>query len=69
METICNLYSSATAVRVIKSRRMKWAGKEALMREILNANSASWETSREEIICGYRHRWKEDIKMDNRGSY
>jgi hypothetical protein len=36
-EGLHNLYGSPDIVRVIKSRRMGWAGHEARMEEIINA--------------------------------
>jgi hypothetical protein len=34
-----NLYSSPGIIRMIKSRRMRWAGQVARMREMRNANN------------------------------
>jgi hypothetical protein len=35
-EELRSLYASSNAIRVIKSRRMKWAGHVACMREMRN---------------------------------
>jgi hypothetical protein len=36
-EELCNLCSSRSIIRMIKSRRMRWAGHVARMRETRNA--------------------------------
>jgi hypothetical protein len=36
-EELHNLYSSPSIIRMIMSRRMRWAGHVAHMRELLNA--------------------------------
>jgi hypothetical protein len=38
-EELHNLYSSPSIIRIIKSRRMRWAFHVALMKENLNARS------------------------------
>jgi hypothetical protein len=43
-----NLYSSPNTVRVIKSRRMRWAGHVALMGE--GRGVMCWEAQRQERI-------------------
>jgi len=39
MEELHNMYASLNITRVIKSRRMKWAGHVVCMREMRNAYS------------------------------
>jgi hypothetical protein len=36
-EELCDLYSSPSIIRIIKSRRMRWAGHRTRMRENRNA--------------------------------
>ena len=60
-----DLYSSPNVVRVIKSRRMRWAGHVARMGE---------ERGLYRVLLGkpegrrplrrHRHRWVDNIKMD-----
>jgi hypothetical protein len=59
-EELNDLYSSPNIIRVIKSRRMRWAGHVASMGEGRGAYS---------ILVGRplgrpRHRWEDNIKMD-----
>jgi hypothetical protein len=57
-EELHNLYSSQSIIRVIKTRRMRWAGHVARMWEKRNAYR---------ILVGKpRHRWVDNIKMDLR---
>jgi hypothetical protein len=37
-EELCNFYTSSNTTRVMKSRRMRWAGHEACMGEMRNAD-------------------------------
>jgi hypothetical protein len=62
-EELHGLYSSPSIVRVIKSRRMRWAGHVACMGEVMGAYN---------ILVGRpegrpRRRWEDNIKMDLRG--
>jgi hypothetical protein len=66
-EELHGLYCSPSIVRVIKARRMRWAGHVARMGEVRGAYS---------ILVGRpegrrplerpRRRWKDNIKMDLR---
>jgi hypothetical protein len=62
-----SLYSSPNIVRVIKSRRMRWAGHVARMGKgrgvyrVLVGRSEDKKAMRR-----YRHRWEDNIKMDLR---
>jgi transcription termination factor 2 len=63
-----NLYSSPNIVRVIKSRRMKWAGHVARMGEgrgVYRVLIGRPEGKRQ--LGRPRRRWKDNIKMDLRG--
>jgi hypothetical protein len=46
-EELRDLYSSPSIIRIIKSRRMKWAGHLERMGEKRNAYSYWWESQRE----------------------
>jgi hypothetical protein len=56
-----SLYSSLNIVRVIKSRRMKWAGHVARMEEVFTRFCLE-----ERPLGRPRHRWEDNIKMDLR---
>jgi hypothetical protein len=62
-----NLHSSLDIVRMIKSRRMRWAGHVACMgegRDVYRVLVGSPEGKRPRGIP--RHRWEDNIKMDLR---
>jgi hypothetical protein len=46
-EELRDLYSSPSIIRIIKSRRMRWAGHVARMGEKRNAHRLLWESQRE----------------------
>jgi hypothetical protein len=46
-EELRDLYSSPSIIRIIKSRRMRWAGLVARMGEKRNAYRLLWESQRE----------------------
>jgi hypothetical protein len=46
-EELHDLYSSPSIIRLIKSRRMRWAGHVARMGEKRNAYRLLWESQRE----------------------
>jgi hypothetical protein len=60
-EELRDLYSSSSIIRIIKSRRMRWAGHVARMGENRNAYR---------LLVGKRplgrprHRWVDNIRMD-----
>jgi hypothetical protein len=59
------LYSSPNIVRVIKSRRMRWAGHVARMGEgrgVYRVLVGRPESKRP--LGRIRHRWEDNIKMD-----
>jgi hypothetical protein len=55
-----DLYSSPSIIRIIKSRRMRWAGHVARMGEKRNARKARWK----EPLGRSRRRWVDNIRMD-----
>jgi hypothetical protein len=60
-----NLYSSPTIIRIIKSRRMKWAGHVARMGEKKNVyRLLVWKPEGKRQLGRPRHRWIDNIKMD-----
>jgi hypothetical protein len=66
-EVLHNLYSSPNIVRVIKSRRMRWAGRITRMVEIRNANTILVGKSEGRTPLGILwRRWEDNIKMDAR---
>jgi hypothetical protein len=63
-----NLYSSSNIVRVIKSRRMRWAGHVACMGEgrgVYMVSVGSPESKRP--LGRSRRSWEDNIKLDFRG--
>jgi hypothetical protein len=62
------LYSSPNIIRVMKSRRLRWAGHVARMGERRGAYRALVGKSEGRRPLGRpRHRWEDNIKMDLRG--
>jgi hypothetical protein len=60
-----DLYSSPNIVRVIKSRRMRWAGHVACMGEGRGAYRVLVGRPKGKRPLGRpRHRWEDNIKMD-----
>jgi hypothetical protein len=63
-----DLYSSPNTIRVIKLKRMRWAGHAACMRErrgiyrVLVGNPVG-----KRLLWRPRHRWENNIKMDLQG--
>jgi hypothetical protein len=63
-EELQNLYSSPNIIRMIKSRRMIWAGHVARIREKRNAYRLLVEKPEEKRpLGGPRRRWMNNIKM------
>jgi hypothetical protein len=66
-EELHNLYSSPSIIRVIKSRRMRWAGHVARMGERRNAYRILVVKPEGKRPLGRpRRRWVDNIKMDLR---
>jgi hypothetical protein len=66
-EALRNLYSSPSIIRMIKSRRMRWAGHVARMGEKRNAyRILVGKTERKRPLGRPRRRWVDNIKMDLR---
>jgi hypothetical protein len=62
-----NLYCSPSVIRIIKSRRMRWAGHVACMREKRNAyRILVGKLEGKRPIGRPRCRWENNIKMDLR---
>jgi hypothetical protein len=64
-EELNNLYSSPNSIRVIKSRRMRWAGHVARMGEERGAyRILVGGPERMRPLGRPRRRWEDNIKMD-----
>jgi hypothetical protein len=63
-EELLNLYASTNNIKVIKSRRIRWAGYVACMGGIRNGRKI-WSGKREWIRPHrrLRRRWDDDMKM------
>jgi hypothetical protein len=59
-----DLYSSPNIVRVIKSRRMRWAGHVARMGERNAYRVLVGRPEGKRPLGRPRHRWEDNIKMD-----
>jgi hypothetical protein len=63
-EELHNLYSSSSIIRMIKSRRMRWAGNVERMGAKRNAYRILVESQRQ--LGRQTCRWMDNIKMDLR---
>jgi hypothetical protein len=64
-EELHGLYSSPSIVRVIKARRMRWAGNAARMGEVRGAyNILVGRPEGRRPLERHRRRWEDNIKMD-----
>ena len=64
-EELNDLYCSPNVVGVIKSRRMRWAGHVARMRERRDVNRVLVRKLEGKRPLGRaRHRWEDNNKMD-----
>jgi len=64
-EELCDLYSSPSIFRVIKSRRMRWAGHVTCMGERIDVYKVLVGKHEGKRPLGRpRHRWEDNIKMD-----
>jgi len=65
MEELCDLYCSPNIIRLIKSRRMRWAGHVALMWERRGVYRVLvGKSERKRPFGRTRRRWEDDIKMN-----
>jgi hypothetical protein len=66
-EELHNLYSPPSIIRMIKSRKMRWAGNVARMEEKRNIYSLLVGKPEGKRLLGrLRCRWVDNIKMDLR---
>jgi hypothetical protein len=66
-EELHDLYSSPGIFRVIKARRMRWAGHVARMGEVRGAyNTLVGKPEGRRPLGRPRHGWEDNIKMDLR---
>jgi hypothetical protein len=66
-EELHNLYPSSSVIRVIKSRRMRWAGHVARMGGKMNAyRTFVGKREGKRPLGRPRRRWGDNIKMDLR---
>jgi hypothetical protein len=64
-EELHDLYSSPSTIRIMKSRKMRWAGHVARMRERRNAYRLSVGKQEGKRPLGRsRHGWLDSIRMD-----
>jgi hypothetical protein len=64
-EEFHNLYSSPSIIKIIKSRRMRWAGHVARMGEKRNVyRLLVGKPEGKRPLGRWRHRWIDNIKMD-----
>jgi hypothetical protein len=66
-EELLSLYSSPSIIRMIKSRRMRWAGHIACIKEKRDSYKIGGRTpGRKRPLGKLRHRSVDNIKMDPR---
>jgi hypothetical protein len=65
-EKLHGLYSSPSIVRVIKARRMRWAGHVARMGEVRGAYNILIGRPERRPLGRPRPRWEDNIKVDLR---
>jgi hypothetical protein len=65
-EELHGSYTSSSIVRVIKARRMRWAGHVAQMGEVRGAHILVGRPERRRLLGRSRLRWEDNIKMDLR---
>jgi hypothetical protein len=64
-EELHNLYPSPSIIRIIKSRKIRWAGHVARMREKRNVYRLLVVKAKGKRPLGRpRHRWMDNLKMD-----
>ena len=61
----CSLYRSPNIVRVIKSRRLRWAGDVTRMEEGMSAfTMLTGKPTGKRPLGRPRHKWEDNIRMD-----
>lgn len=66
-EKLCDLYRSSHIVRIVKFRRLQWAGHVVTMGETSNVYRLSvGKTSQKTSTWRLRRRWGDNIKVENR---
>jgi hypothetical protein len=64
-EELRDLYSSPSIIRIIKSRRMRWAGNAERMREIRNCHTLQvGKPKGKRLLKRPRRAWMDVIRMD-----
>jgi hypothetical protein len=64
-EELCDLYSSPSIIRIIKSRRMRWAGSVAQIGEKRNTyRSLVGKPEGKRPLGRPRRRWVDNVRMD-----
>jgi len=63
-EELNDLYSLPSIVRVVKSRRMRWAGHVARMGEDRGVHRVSMGNEGKRPLGRPRRRWEDNIKID-----
>jgi hypothetical protein len=63
-EELHDLYSSPSIIRIIKARRMRWAGYVARMRESRNSYRLVGKPEGRRPLGRPRRRWLDNIRMD-----
>jgi hypothetical protein len=66
LEVINKPYSSPGIVRMIRARRMRWAGHIVRMGEVRGAYILVWRPEGRRPLVRPRRRWEDNIKMDLR---
>jgi hypothetical protein len=66
-EELHNLYCSPSIIRIIKSRRMRWAGHVARMEKRNAYRILEGKLEGKRPLGRPRHRWEDNIKTDFRG--
>jgi hypothetical protein len=65
IEELCNLYCPPSIIRIIKSRRMRWAEHVARMGKKRNAyRILVVKPEGKRPLRRPRHRWEDNIRMD-----
>ena len=70
MEELHSLYRSPNIVRVIKSRRLRWAGQLDIMKEGSSAfKILTGKPTGKRYLGRPRRRWEQNIRMDLKYQY